>query len=61
MPPGEWYSRFCDDHPELAIAFLKAKERSRMEYKEAGVEDTKPWFKELSAVIKDLNISASEY
>ncbi|RKL34409.1 hypothetical protein BFJ70_g8365 [Fusarium oxysporum] len=52
----QWYSRFCDDHPELATAFLKAKERSRMEYEEAGIEDTKQWFKELSAVIEDLNI-----
>ncbi|SPJ74783.1 uncharacterized protein FTOL_04514 [Fusarium torulosum] len=31
-----------------------------MEYEEAGIEDTKQWFKELSAVIEDLNIGASE-
>ncbi|EXK23705.1 hypothetical protein FOMG_19532, partial [Fusarium oxysporum f. sp. melonis 26406] len=36
-----WYRRFRDDHPELDIAFLKAKEQSRVAYEEAGVEDIK--------------------
>ncbi|KAF4422040.1 hypothetical protein FACUT_10838 [Fusarium acutatum] len=36
-----WYQRFCDDHPELNKSILKAKEAARVEYEEAGVEETK--------------------
>ncbi|KAG4273458.1 hypothetical protein FPRO04_09581 [Fusarium proliferatum] len=56
-----WYSRFRDDHPELDTTFLKAKEQSRTAYEEAGVEDTKQWFKQLAEVIMMLKIGASEW
>jgi hypothetical protein len=36
-----WYSRFRDNHPELDKSILKAKEAARVEYEEAGVEETK--------------------
>ncbi|OBS20522.1 hypothetical protein FPOA_21249 [Fusarium poae] len=36
-----WYSRFRDDHPELAKSILKSREASRAEYEEGGVDDTK--------------------
>jgi hypothetical protein len=55
-----WYRRFRDDHPELDISILKSKEAARYEYEEAGVEETKQWFKRLSEVITRYRISASE-
>ncbi|KAI8409854.1 hypothetical protein FOFC_07888 [Fusarium oxysporum] len=55
-----WYRRFCDDHPELDKSILKAKEASRVEYEEAGVEETKQWFQRLTEVITNYKIGASE-
>ncbi|KAG5755687.1 hypothetical protein H9Q69_001353 [Fusarium xylarioides] len=55
-----WYRRFCDDHPELDKSILKAKEASRVEYEEAGVEETKQWFQRLTEVITNFEIGASE-
>ncbi|TXB97180.1 hypothetical protein FocTR4_00012005 [Fusarium oxysporum f. sp. cubense] len=61
VPVGRmWYRRFCDDHPELDISILKAKEATRFEYEEAGVEETKQWFKRLTEVITRYGIGASE-
>ncbi|KAM5358512.1 hypothetical protein ACJA88_015339 [Fusarium oxysporum] len=57
---GMWYRRFCDDHPELDISILKAKEAARFESEEAGVKETKQWFKRLTEVIKRYGIVASE-
>jgi hypothetical protein len=39
---------------------LKSREAARAEYEEAGVEDTKEWFKRLEDVISEYNIGASE-
>ncbi|KAG8670226.1 hypothetical protein FPOAC1_009631 [Fusarium poae] len=55
-----WYSRFRDDHPELAKSILKSREASRAEYEEGGVDDTKEWFQRLSDVMTKYNIGASE-
>ncbi|KAI8416479.1 hypothetical protein FOFC_02789 [Fusarium oxysporum] len=55
-----WYRRFCDDHPELDKSILKAKEAARVEYEEAGVEETKQWFQRLTEVITNYGIGASE-
>ncbi|KAG7404146.1 hypothetical protein Forpe1208_v015967 [Fusarium oxysporum f. sp. rapae] len=55
-----WYRRFRDDHPELDTSILKSKEAARYEYEEAGVEETKQWFKRLSEVITRYRIGASE-
>ncbi|PCD21933.1 hypothetical protein AU210_015736 [Fusarium oxysporum f. sp. radicis-cucumerinum] len=55
-----WYRRFCDDHPELDKSILKAKEAFRVEYEEAGVEETKQWFQRLSEVITNYELGASE-
>ena len=55
-----WYSRFRDDYPELDKSILKAKEAARVEYEEAGVEETKQWFKRLTEVITNYRIGASE-
>ncbi|RKK60603.1 hypothetical protein BFJ69_g17208 [Fusarium oxysporum] len=55
-----WYRRFCDDHPELDKSILKAKEAARVEYEEAGVEETKQWFQRLTEVITNYEIGASE-
>jgi hypothetical protein len=55
-----WYRRFCDDHPELDKSILKAKEAARVEYEEAGVEETKQWFQRLSEVITNYELGASE-
>ncbi|CAF3496705.1 unnamed protein product [Fusarium graminearum] len=55
-----WYSRFRDDHPELAKSVLKSREASRAEYEEGGVDDTKEWFQRLSDVMMKYNIGASE-
>ncbi|RKK71295.1 hypothetical protein BFJ69_g11145 [Fusarium oxysporum] len=55
-----WYRRFRDDHPELDTSILKSKEAARYEYEEAGVEETKQWFKRLSEVITRYKIGASE-
>ncbi|RKK66048.1 hypothetical protein BFJ69_g15752 [Fusarium oxysporum] len=61
VPVGRmWYRRFCDDHPELDISILKAKEAARFEYEEAGVEETKQWFNRLTEVITRYGIGASE-
>ncbi|SCO90268.1 uncharacterized protein FRV6_14396 [Fusarium oxysporum] len=57
----QWYSRFYNNYPKLTTVFLKTKGRSHIEYKEAGIKDTDQWFKELSAVIEDLNINTPEY
>ncbi|KAF6518245.1 hypothetical protein HZS61_002323 [Fusarium oxysporum f. sp. conglutinans] len=54
------YRRFRDDHPELDTSILKSKEAARYEYEEAGVEETKQWFKRLSEVITRYRIGASE-
>ncbi|KAI8406604.1 hypothetical protein FOFC_14074 [Fusarium oxysporum] len=60
-PVGKmWYRRFRDDHPELDTSILKAKEAARYEYEEAGVEETKQWFKRLDEVITRYGIGASE-
>jgi hypothetical protein len=60
-PVGKmWYRRFRDDHPELDTSILKAKEAARYEYEEAGVEETKQWFKRLNEVITRYGIGASE-
>uniref|UniRef100_A0A0D2XR81 HTH CENPB-type domain-containing protein n=1 Tax=Fusarium oxysporum (strain Fo5176) TaxID=660025 RepID=A0A0D2XR81_FUSOF len=56
-----WYRRFCDNHPELDKSILKAKEAARVEYKEAGVEETKQWFQRLTEVITNYGIGASEF
>ncbi|RKK90484.1 hypothetical protein BFJ68_g16437 [Fusarium oxysporum] len=55
-----WYRRFRDDHPELDKSILKAKEAARMEYEEAGVEETKQWFQRLTEVITNYRIGAFE-
>ncbi|KAI8413469.1 hypothetical protein FOFC_06747 [Fusarium oxysporum] len=55
-----WYRRFCDDHPELDKSILKAKEAARVEYEEAGVEETKKWFQRLTEVITNYEIGTSE-
>lgn len=55
-----WYTRFRDDHPELAKSILKSREGSRAEYEEAGVEDTKEWFERLEEAIRMKRIGASE-
>ncbi|PNP60791.1 hypothetical protein FNYG_14483 [Fusarium nygamai] len=55
-----WYQRFLDDHPELDKSILKAKEAARVEYEEAGVEETKQWFQRLTEVITNFEIGASE-
>ncbi|KAM5529788.1 hypothetical protein FOXYSP1_17632 [Fusarium oxysporum f. sp. phaseoli] len=55
-----WYKRFCDDYPELDALILKAKEAARYEYEEAGVEETKQWFKRPNEVITRYRIGASE-
>ncbi|KAG5757513.1 hypothetical protein H9Q72_014344 [Fusarium xylarioides] len=55
-----WYRRFCADHLELDKSILKAKEAYRVEYKEAGVKETKQWFQRLSEVITNYEISASK-
>ncbi|RYC77641.1 hypothetical protein BFJ63_vAg19485, partial [Fusarium oxysporum f. sp. narcissi] len=55
-----WYRRFRDDHPELDTSILKSKEAARYEYEEAGVEETKQWFKRLSEVITRYRFGASE-
>ncbi|RKK63891.1 hypothetical protein BFJ69_g16819 [Fusarium oxysporum] len=55
-----WYRRFRDDHPGLDTSILKSKEAARYEYEEAGVEETKQWFKRLSEVITRYRIGASE-
>ncbi|KAF4448245.1 hypothetical protein F53441_8331 [Fusarium austroafricanum] len=55
-----WYRRFRDDHPELDTSILKAKEAARYEYEEAGVEETKQWFKRLDEVITRYRIGALE-
>ncbi|KAI8411395.1 hypothetical protein FOFC_07989 [Fusarium oxysporum] len=55
-----WYPRFLDDHPELDKSILKAKEAVRVEYEEAGVEETKQWFQRLTEVITNFEIGASE-
>jgi hypothetical protein len=55
-----WYRRFRDDHPELDTSILKAKEAARFEYEEAGIEETKQWFKRLTEVITRYRIGASE-
>jgi hypothetical protein len=60
-PVGKmWYRRFRDDHPELDISILKAKEAARYKYEEADVEETKQWFKRLDEVITRYGIGASE-
>ncbi|KAG6989181.1 hypothetical protein FocnCong_v021292 [Fusarium oxysporum f. sp. conglutinans] len=60
-PVGKmWYRRFRDDHPELDTSILKAKEAACYEYEEAGVEETKQWFKRLDEVITRYGIGASE-
>jgi hypothetical protein len=60
-PVGKmWYRRFRDDHPELDTSILKAKEAARYAYEEAGVEETKQWFKRLDEVITRYGIGASE-
>ncbi|KAG7402430.1 hypothetical protein Forpe1208_v017230 [Fusarium oxysporum f. sp. rapae] len=61
VPVGKmWYRRFRDDHPELDISILKSKEAARLEYEEAGMEETMQWFKRLSEVIMRYRIVASE-
>ncbi|PCD21758.1 hypothetical protein AU210_015561 [Fusarium oxysporum f. sp. radicis-cucumerinum] len=55
-----WYRRFRDDYLELDISILKSKEAACYEYKEAGVEETKQWFKRPSEVITRYRIGASE-
>jgi hypothetical protein len=55
-----WYRRFCDDHPELDKSILKAKEAACVEYKEAGVEETKQWFQRFTEVITNYEIGASK-
>jgi hypothetical protein len=55
-----WYTRFREDHPELAKSILKSREGSRAEYEEAGVEDTQEWFQRLEEAIRMKNIGASE-
>ncbi|CEI63597.1 hypothetical protein FVEN_g6728 [Fusarium venenatum] len=59
VPVGRmWYRRFCDDHPELDRSILKSKEDARFKYNEAGVEETKQWFKRLTEAITRYGIDA---
>ncbi|RKK65555.1 hypothetical protein BFJ69_g16180 [Fusarium oxysporum] len=55
-----WYRRFCDDHPELRRAFLKAAEKSRKSWEAGGISDTKEWFERLTEAIVNHRINASE-
>ncbi|KAJ0134777.1 glycine transporter YMC1 [Fusarium oxysporum f. sp. albedinis] len=55
-----WYRRFRDNYPKLNTLILKAKEAARYEYKEAGIKETKQWFKQLDKVITRYRISALE-
>ncbi|SCO91023.1 uncharacterized protein FRV6_15151 [Fusarium oxysporum] len=55
-----WYRRFCDDHPEIRRAFLKAAEKSRESWETGGISNTKEWFERLTEAIVNRRINASE-